>query len=98
LVVAASTIQSRPKFVEIQIPPGSTAACLAPLLDAATPLQARFVGAPLKIQEPPESDDVQIPPLSATAVILRPFLEQAMNAQLLLGASLRFQFIPEFVE
>ena len=56
------------------------------------------MGAPLKLQVLPEFDEVQIPPPSTTDTMLKPFLEQAMDTQLLLGASLRFQLLPELVE
>jgi hypothetical protein len=89
---------SPPKFVEVQTPfSGAAATSLPPSAEDATLVQPRLVGAALWLHEAPTSEENQIP-LFAAAAILEPFVEQAMEIQALLGASLACQFVPEFVE
>jgi hypothetical protein len=98
-VGALLTFQVAPKLVEIQTPALGTAATnLSPSADEATLAQLTLVGALVKLQDPPKSDDVQIPPPSTAATILIPFVEQVTDDQVLLGALLKFQFVPELVE
>ena len=53
-----------------------------------------LLGAVVGNHEAPESLETQMPPPFAAAIMLTPLVEQAMAAQLLLGALLNFQFVP----
>jgi hypothetical protein len=53
-----------------------------------------LLGATLVSQQIPELLDTQMPPPFTGAIMLTPFVEQAMSAQLLLGALLKLQFVP----
>jgi hypothetical protein len=84
-------------FVEIQIAPAPTAKLLCPSEDKASPVH-ELDGAVVRLHMPPKLVEIQIPPLSIAATTVAPFVEHAIDCHEDMGASLRCQFVPEFVE
>jgi len=76
----------------------ATAISLAPSAEEATDHHQRSVGALVGVQVAPESADVNMPPLTATATNLVPSAEDAMAFHCLLGAGRKIQVPPAFVE
>jgi hypothetical protein len=85
--VGLAKFQLLPESVEIQAPPTPPAINLVPSAEEARDNQ-ELLGAMLCNHEVPESLERQIPPPFTAAVMLTPFVEEAMADQLFVGASL----------
>jgi hypothetical protein len=94
---ASVNAQASPEFVEAQMPLDSTAKASVPSEDTAIPVQDSG-GAVVGLHVTPRLVDTQIPPPPTVAAMFIPSPEEATEDQLLLGASLGYQLVPEFVE